>query len=83
MLRYTILAAAEYARQKEARQVVVASPTAPQRTVNFLLPQLDRLVCLNIRGGPVFAVADAYVDWYDLEDEEVIRLLDEAKDQGL
>jgi predicted phosphoribosyltransferase len=33
------------------------------------------LVCLNVRGGPVFAVADAYEEWYDLVDEEVLALL--------
>jgi len=27
------------------------------------------------RTGPVFAVADAYQLWYDLEDEEVISIL--------
>jgi predicted phosphoribosyltransferase len=56
--------------------VVVAVPTAAQRTVNFLQPTTDVLVCLNVRGGPVFAVADAYEDWYDLGDEEVVRLLE-------
>jgi predicted phosphoribosyltransferase len=76
---YTMLAASHHARQQEARQVIVASPTASQRTVNFLLPQVDVLVCLNIRGGPVFAVADAYKKWYDVEEEEAVRLLAEAQ----
>ena len=72
---YTMLAAVDFVRQNEARQVVVAVPTASQRTVHFLLPQTDVLVCLNVRGGPVFAVADAYEEWYDLGDDEVLALL--------
>jgi predicted phosphoribosyltransferase len=72
---YTMLAAVDFVRQNEARQVVVAVPTASQRTVHFLLPQTDVLVCLNVRGGPVFAVADAYKEWYDLGDDEVLALL--------
>jgi predicted phosphoribosyltransferase len=72
---YTMLAAVDFVRQNEARQVIVAVPTASQRTVHFLLPKTDVLVCLNVRGGPVFAVADAYDEWYDLGDEEVIQLL--------
>ena len=79
---YTMLAAASYVRQQEARQVIVASPTASQRTVNFLLPQVDVLVCLNIRGGPVFAVADAYQNWRDVEEEEAARLLFETQEKS-
>jgi predicted phosphoribosyltransferase len=73
---YTMMAAVEYARQKEARQVIVAVPTASQRTVHLLQPATDVLVCSNVRGGPVFAVADAYEEWHDLKDEEVVALLD-------
>jgi len=73
---YTMMAAVDFVRQREARQVIVAVPTAAQRTVNFLQPTTDVLVCLNVRGGPVFAVADAYQNWYDLGDEEVIALLE-------
>jgi predicted phosphoribosyltransferase len=72
---YTMMAAVDFVRQKEARQVVVAVPTASQRTVSLLQATTDVLVCLNVRSGPVFAVADAYENWYDLGDEEVIQLL--------
>jgi len=37
---------------------------------------LNVLICSNVRGGPVFAVADAYEEWYDLGDEEVVSLLE-------
>ena len=76
---YTMLAAAGYVQQKEASQLIVATPTASQRTVNFLLPRLEVLIVLNVRSGPVFAVADAYEQWYDLEDDEAIRLLKETQ----
>ncbi len=81
---YTMMAAVDHARRKEARQVIVAVPTASQRTIHFLLPKADVLVCPNVRGGPVFAVADAYREWYDLGDEEVVRLLEGSGvgDQG-
>jgi predicted phosphoribosyltransferase len=73
---YTMMAAVDYARQQEARQVIVAVPTASQRTIHFLQPATDVLVCSNVRGGPVFAVADAYEEWYDLADDEVVSLLE-------
>jgi len=47
--------------------------------VHFLLPRVDLLVCLNIRGGPVFAVADAYEEWYDVDEAEAARMLLEAQ----
>jgi len=72
---YTMMAAVEFLRQREAGQVIVAAPTASQRSVHLLMPKADVIVCLNVRGGAVFAVADAYEEWYDLEDEEAIELL--------
>jgi predicted phosphoribosyltransferase len=79
-----MMAAVDFARHKEARQVIVAVPTASQRTIHFLQPAADVLICSNVRGGPVFAVADAYEKWYDLGDEEVVRLLEGSGvgDQG-
>ena len=62
--------------RNKARWVVVAVPTAPVSAVNLLKPYVDQIVCLNIRSGPFFAVAEAYKDWYDLDDEDVIHLLE-------
>jgi predicted phosphoribosyltransferase len=73
---YTMMAAVDFAKQKEARQVIVAVPTASQRTAFLLQSAADVLVCPNVRGGPIFAVADAYKEWYDLGDEEVVALLE-------
>jgi predicted phosphoribosyltransferase len=39
------------------------------------LPEVDELLCLNVRGGWSFAVADAYENWYDLEEEEVLGIM--------
>ena len=41
--------------------------------------EIDEIVCLNIRSGPVFAVADAYKNWYDLTDKEVTKILESAE----
>jgi putative phosphoribosyl transferase len=75
---YTMLASAALVKARGASQVIVAVPTASRRTANFLLPEVDMLLCPNIRTGPIFAVADAYRHWYDLDDREVLDLLREA-----
>lgn len=72
---FTMLASVNMARKAEARETVVAVPTAPQRSVDLIAAEVDHLYCANIRTGPFFAVADAYRNWYDLGEEEVIELM--------
>jgi len=72
---YTMFSAIGFIKRHKPEKVVVAVPTAPKGTVDLILPQVDELVCLNVRSGFTFAVADAYENWYDLEDEEVISIL--------
>ena len=53
----------------------MAVPTAAAHTAEDLLPLVDELLCLNVRGGWSFAVAAAYEDWYDLSTEEVMEIM--------
>jgi predicted phosphoribosyltransferase len=75
---FTMLAAARSARKRTPEKVIVAVPTASLGAVELLAPEVDEIVCLNIRSGPSFAVANAYESWYDLTDEEVIRILEKG-----
>jgi len=75
---YTMLAAVEASRGAEASRIVVAVPTASTSAVKLIQPRVDVLVALNVRGGWLYAVADAYLKWYDLGEEEVERLLSQA-----
>jgi len=72
---YTMLSAVDFIKRHTPEKVVVAVPTAPKGTVDLISSRVDELVCLNVRSGFTFAVADAYEKWYDLEDEEVISIL--------
>jgi len=63
-------------RRRGVREAVVAVPTAPVSALNLVKPHAKRIICLNIRSGPIFAVADAYKVWYDLTDGEVIDVLE-------
>lgn len=74
---FTMLAAAESIRAEHPRKIIVAVPTGSASAIELLAPKVDELVCLNIRGRPIFAVADAYEVWYDLSDEEVLGFLEE------
>jgi predicted phosphoribosyltransferase len=72
---FTMLAAARGFSALHPAGITVAVPTASASAVNLVAASVDRIICANIRTGPVFAVADAYRNWYDLEDVEVLQEL--------
>lgn len=72
---FTILATIKSIKQREPKETIVAIPTASLDAIERIKPHADKIICLNIRTGPIFAVADAYKLWYDLEDEEVMDIL--------
>lgn len=72
---FTMLAAVEFVRRRQPGKIVVAVPTASDETVQRVLHRVDELVCLNVRSGFYFAVAEAYRHWYDLTDEEVMGII--------
>ncbi len=77
---YTMLAAIKSVRKRNPKKIIVAIPTAPSSSIDSLINTVEEIVCLNIRSCGFFAVADAYVDWYDLTDEEVMGFL--SKDRN-
>jgi len=72
---YTMRAAVQFLKGQGAGKIIVAVPTGSNRTVQELAPLVDTLVCPNVRGGWSFAVAEAYENWYDLTEEEVLEIL--------
>lgn len=80
---YTMLSAIAFIKRHEPQKVVVAVPTGSKETVDDVLSQVDELVCLNVRSGFVFAVADAYENWHDLDDDdEVLSFLKNFNESG-
>jgi putative phosphoribosyl transferase len=72
---YTMLASVYMAKEQTALKTIVAVPTAPMTSIEKVAPKVDAVFCLNIRTGPYFAVAEAYRQWYDLSQEEVLNLI--------
>jgi predicted phosphoribosyltransferase len=69
-------AAIELCKNREARKIVVAVPVAGREVAEEIKRRVDELVVLEI---PKYfrAVAQAYENWYDVSDEEVLDLLRE------
>ena len=74
----TMEAAVKVVRRYEPAKVVVAVPTSSMNAFRRLSPIVDKVVCPDVSRLPVFAVADAYKIWRDLDDAEVIGLLEES-----
>lgn len=80
---YTMLAALRFVRKGNPGKVIAAVPTGSMKTVEIVLSEVDELVCLNIRAGLSFAVADAYMYWHDLIDDEVISMIEQSMDDAI
>ena len=76
---YTMLAAVETVRRRDPSKVVVAVPTASEGSLEVIEKRVDEVICLNIRGGLFYAVADAYQEWHDLSNGEVLNYLKTAE----
>ncbi len=72
---YTMLAAIQSISKKRPASTIAAVPTASASSAALVSRDADHLICLNIRSGRTFAVADAYREWHDLDDREVLREL--------
>jgi putative phosphoribosyl transferase len=80
---FTMRAAVDSMWKENPERVVVVVPTGSLAAVRMVSARVDDLICLNIRSGFSFAVADAYMHWHDLTDKEVRTYLERAIRAGL
>jgi predicted phosphoribosyltransferase len=74
---FTMKASIHLCKKRKAAKTIVAVPTAPLRTVEELDDVFSAdIFCANIREGMYFAVADAYKNWHDLTETEILHLLE-------
>ncbi|MBA7493717.1 putative phosphoribosyl transferase [subsurface metagenome] len=74
---FTMMAAVESVRHRRPREIVVAAPCASAIALKQLKKVADKVVTYSIGFMPRFAVADFYRYWHDLNDNEVIRYLNQ------
>ena len=73
----TAAAAARWARMQGASRVVLAFPVAPPQAVERLSREADEVVVLSTP-EPFFAVGQWYLDFDQVDDEEVVAILSGA-----
>jgi len=71
---YTLLSAAQAIRKHKPNRIIAAIPVASQEAYNSMIKTFDEVVCLLI---PSFfiGVGQFYLDFTQVEDEEVMRML--------
>lgn len=77
---FTLRVAIKALRQNNATNVILGVPTAHSESVQMILEEVEAIYCPNVRSGFSFAVADAYEQWSDLDEQEVLRILQEFQD---
>ncbi|MFX0001275.1 MAG: phosphoribosyltransferase [Candidatus Hodarchaeota archaeon] len=75
---FTMLAAINMIKKYDPKKIIVAVPTAPLRTIKKVRPEVDEIFCPNIREVMWFAVADAYQNWYDVPESEVLEIINKS-----
>ncbi|MDY7032053.1 MAG: phosphoribosyltransferase family protein [Thermodesulfobacteriota bacterium] len=72
---FTMEAAVKSVKSMKAESILIAVPTSSMSAYRRLESQVDRIVCPDLSRTPVFAVANAYKNWYDLDEAEVLDIL--------
>lgn len=79
----TLRVAIDALRKQQAKTIIVAVPTGHSASLLDLAGQCERIYCANVREGLSYAVADAYVQWTDVSEQEVAALLQKHASQSV
>jgi putative phosphoribosyl transferase len=77
----TMRAAIELCKNKKARRIIVAVPVAGKDVKDEIGKSVDEIIVLEM---PVFfnAVAQVYLNWHDVTDNEVLEILNRLKNKN-
>ena len=73
---FTLRVAIKALRKAGATNIILVVPTGHLESAQMILEEVEAIYCPNLRSGFSFAVADAYEQWGDLGEKEVIKLLE-------
>ncbi|MEM4311178.1 MAG: phosphoribosyltransferase [Nitrososphaerales archaeon] len=68
-------------KKKEPKEVIVAIPVSPKDTLDEISRMVDKVYCLATP-TPFFAIGQFYRNFEQVSDEEVIELLNKAREES-
>ncbi len=72
---FTMLATVKAVKKFKPKRIIVAVPTSSMTALKLLENEVDIIVVANLRDEPIYAVADAYMEWRDISEEEALKML--------
>lgn len=72
---FTMLAAVKAIKKLKPKRIIVAVPTSSMAALRLLDNEVDIIVVANLREEPIYAVADAYINWRDISEEEAFKMI--------
>ncbi len=78
---FTMRVALEVVKRRKAASTIVAVPTGSARIVKMIAGECDLVVCANVRDTGRFAVANAYVSWSDVSDDDAFDRIREFRNE--
>ncbi len=72
---FTMLATVKAVKKLRPKRIIVAVPTSSMTALKLLENEVDIIVVANLRDEPIYAVADAYMEWRDISEEEALKML--------
>lgn len=75
----TAMAAAKYVRRQKPKELILAVPVAPLDTLEAIRPLVDDVIC-PLSPRVFHAVGEWYVSFEQVDDNDVVKALEEAPD---
>jgi putative phosphoribosyl transferase len=72
---FTMIVALEAVSQFNVKQIIVTVPTGYLSSIRKITNRAGTIFCANIRSGRVFAVADAYKEWSDVSEQQLLKII--------
>ena len=76
---FTMEAAVKSVKNRGAKSIIITVPTSSMSAYRRLESRVEKIICPDLSRVRIFAVANAYENWYDLNENEVLRLLENAQ----
>jgi putative phosphoribosyl transferase len=77
----TMMAAIQLCKNRNPEKIIVAVPVSGKSTADMIAEEVDELVVLEMP-DKFRAVAEVYRNWYDLTDEDVLKILNKKNNIG-
>ena len=77
----TMMAAIRLCKKRNPEKIIVAVPVSGKSTADMIAQEVNELVALEIP-DKFRAVAEVYRNWYDLTDEDVLKILNKKNNIG-